>query len=259
MVDIRARDHQKAKDGSVRITYYTDPLCCWSWALEPQWKRLRYEYEGQISWSYCMVGLVPEWNSYTDLFNSISRPLHMGPMWMQAEQISGMPTQSEIWVDNPPTSSYPACLAMKTVEKQSVEAAEAYLRLLREAVMLSGRNISDTGELFALARELASEMPLRFDLTTFERDWAAQNGVEALKADIARVKYYGLQKFPSLVFEGNGKDMIIVSGYQPYDSLVRALKKTAHGIMPSRDVRDEGAYRKHWARIIPRELEEVIG
>src|SRR4051794_10923157 len=75
----------------VEISYYTDPLCCWSWAFEPQWRKLKFEYEGKISWRYCMSGLIPSWNDYNDPMHSVSRPIQMGPVWMHAMELSGMP------------------------------------------------------------------------------------------------------------------------------------------------------------------------
>ena len=36
-----ASQFPEAESVSLSIEYYTDPLCCWSWAFEPQWRRLR--------------------------------------------------------------------------------------------------------------------------------------------------------------------------------------------------------------------------
>src|SRR5687767_9309029 len=93
------------KEDRVEITYYTDPLCCWSWALEPQWRKLRYEFGDQIRWKYCMGGLIPNWQTFSDPMNSVARPAQMGPLWMDASQVSGMPIADSIWSQNPPASS----------------------------------------------------------------------------------------------------------------------------------------------------------
>src|SRR5438309_9692359 len=90
----------------VSITYYTDPLCCWSWALEPQWRKLRYLFQNAITWRYVTGGLLPGWNQFTDGLNSVSRPAQMGPIWMEAAHISGMPINNQVWIRNPPASSY---------------------------------------------------------------------------------------------------------------------------------------------------------
>src|SRR4051812_40504790 len=115
----------------VNIVYYTDPLCCWSWAFEPQWKRLQYEFGSQLSWHNCLGGLLQSWEAFNDPINAINRPLQMGPLWFQAKHISGMPVYDRIWIEDPPSSSYPACLAVKCAGLQSAQAEEVYLRRIR--------------------------------------------------------------------------------------------------------------------------------
>src|SRR4051812_38967292 len=126
----------------VEIVYYTDPLCCWSWAMEPQWRKLRYQFRHHLKWRYCMGGLLPSWSHFTDGVNSVSRPAQMGPIWMEASHISGMPINNHIWINDPPASSYLSCIAVKCVALQAPELEDWYLRLLREAVMLHGKNIA---------------------------------------------------------------------------------------------------------------------
>ena len=40
--------------------YYTDPLCCWSWAFEPHWRRLRDEFGGALDCRYRMAGMIED-------------------------------------------------------------------------------------------------------------------------------------------------------------------------------------------------------
>src|SRR5215217_1540336 len=61
----------------ISITYYTDPLCCWSWVFEPVWQQLQTEFIKQFTWRYCMGGLLPGWKNYYDSVNSVSRPVQM--------------------------------------------------------------------------------------------------------------------------------------------------------------------------------------
>src|SRR4051794_14473222 len=96
--------------GLLDITYYTNPLCCWSWGFEPQWRKLLYTFKDVITYRYRMCGLLPGWKNYHDSVNAVSRPMQMGPVWMHAAQLSGMPVQPNIWITDPPSSSYPACL-----------------------------------------------------------------------------------------------------------------------------------------------------
>src|SRR5438128_964944 len=138
----KAVQNEQNKADRVEIIFYTDPLCCWSWAFEPQWRRLQYEFQDQLAFRYVMTGLLPGWKNYSDPVYSVSKPMQMGPVWLEASETSGMPIYDRIWVEDPPASSYPACIAVKSMQLQSQTAAVKYLRRLRETVMLQGENIA---------------------------------------------------------------------------------------------------------------------
>src|SRR3954471_3369508 len=137
----KAVQNEQNKADRVEITFYTDPLCCWSWGFEPQWRRLQYELQDQIVFRYVMTGLLASWKNFSDPLYSVTRPQQMGPVWMEAGTVSGMPVHHKLWVEDPPASSYPACIAVKSVQLQSPAAGIKYLRMLREAVMIQGLNI----------------------------------------------------------------------------------------------------------------------
>jgi putative protein-disulfide isomerase len=63
----------------IEIEYFTDPLCCWSWAFELHWRRFINEYQHLFTWKYRMGGLIRDWKSYSDPLNDITRPAQMGP------------------------------------------------------------------------------------------------------------------------------------------------------------------------------------
>jgi predicted DsbA family dithiol-disulfide isomerase len=47
----------------MEITYYTDPLCCRSWEMEPAWSQLQDEYGGQLGITYKMAGSVSSFSA----------------------------------------------------------------------------------------------------------------------------------------------------------------------------------------------------
>lgn len=242
----------------IQISYFTDPLCCWSWAMEPQWKKLRYEYAGLIGWKYHMAGMISDWNSYNDALNFINTPQQMEPLWREAQKVSGMVMHEEIWLQNPPSSSYPACIAVKCAELQSFEASEAYLRLLREAVMLKALNISHLEVIRSLADELESEMPNRFNAHRFKDELSSNECVLAFREDLRLVQQYGIFKFPTLIFSRKGTDQTIaISGYRPYSQLVKAINELAPEFKPSNEANDRNDYQQYWAHITQREVQEL--
>jgi len=247
----------KQKADQVEITYYTDPLCCYSWAFEPQWRKLRYEFEGKISWQYIMGGLLPGWNNYNDELNSVSRPVQMGPVWMQASHISGMPMPNRIWMEDPPASSYPACIAVKCAQLQSVYAGERYLRLVREAIMLHGKNIAQQKVLFEIADNLQKEQP-SFAAGKFKADMKNDNGIEAFRSDLQQVQYRNINRYPTLVLRQANQPAIMMTGYRPYPVLLDALKQVAPDLQKVQTPLSAKDYINYWGSITEREVDEVM-
>ncbi len=207
----------------VTITYYTDPLCCWSWAFEPEWKKILENFSHAITWRYCMGGLLPGWNNYHDAINSISRPLQMGPMWMHAAELTGVYIQHDIWAKDPPSSSYPACVAVKCAALQSADAGEKYLFLLREACVTKGKNIAKQSVLFETAALLENENKFQFHIELFKQNFLGAEGREAFRKDLQEVKYYGINRFPSLVIKNPSGNAKLLTGFKTYKTVAETL------------------------------------
>jgi len=216
----------------IAIVNYTDPLCCWSWAFEPHWRRLRDAFRGALACRYRMAGMIADWDSYNDPLNTVSRPVQMGPIWRQAQHLSGVPVDDRIWVLDPPASSYPACLAVKAAELQSADAADLYLGRLREAVMAQRRNIARREVLLEVADEAAAAAPDRLDAARLRHDLDAAPPRDALREDIKEARYRGIGRFPTLTLRRAGGAGVMIVGYRPYEVLLAAIARIAPDLTP---------------------------
>jgi predicted DsbA family dithiol-disulfide isomerase len=221
--DEKIYEQAKQQAGLINITYYTDPLCCWSWAFEAEWQKLLEHFQHTITWRYCMGGLLPAWNNYHDAINSISRPLQMGPMWMHASKLTGADIRDDIWMKDPPASSYPACIAVKSAALQSDAAAEKYLFLLRKACMVHGKNIAKPDVLLELAGVLKDDENFKFDTILFKQHLFGREGKEAFKNDLQEVKYRGINRFPALVIKNQSGKAKLLTGYNTYETIAEVL------------------------------------
>jgi predicted DsbA family dithiol-disulfide isomerase len=215
-------EKQQTGPGVVDITYYTDPLCCWSWAMEPQWRQIRQEFGASLNVTYKMGGLLPSWNSFKDSLNSICKPIHMGPEWLHAKYLSGAAIDDRIWIVDPPASSFPACIAVKCAELQSKAIGEFYLGRLREAVLAKGKNIAKIDVLFEIAGNL-NEYDPRFDMALFRKHLSDDTGLNAFRSDWQESKYLGINRFPTLILRTRQHAPVILKGYQSYASLSDTL------------------------------------
>jgi predicted DsbA family dithiol-disulfide isomerase len=242
----------------VEVTYLTDPLCSWSWAFEAVWRRLRYEHADRISWRYVLGGMIPDWQTFNDPLHSVHRPAQMGPSWYEVRHLTGMPIDEMIWLQDPPASSYPACLAVKAAGRQGADIEEAYLRRLREAVMLERRNVARREVLMELFGELPAE-PLHPLPDRFRRDFLSEDTLAAFREDLKDAGYRGIGRFPAFVLRGASRQAVLLVGYRPYPVLREALAAVAPGLKPSRTAADPVAYALHWGSITAAEVAEATG
>jgi len=210
----------------MEIIFYTDPLCCWTWAMQPQWNKFINELSGnsQIIIKYKMGGLIPSWRHFHDQTASIDKPVQMGPEWMHAAAVSGVKINHGIWISDPPASSFPACIAVKCVELQSPPMAVEFLYMLQEAVMAKGLNIARTTVLIDLATTLRINHPT-FDVQRFQTDLLGENGKESFKIDLQECKYLGITRMPTLRFKSSLGRSGLLTCYQSYDSLTETYHK----------------------------------
>jgi len=204
----------------IAITVYTDPLCCWTWAMQPQWKKLLADLEGRmpVALKYKMGGLLPSWQHFNDSVNSIRKPVQMGPEWMHARALSGVPINDRIWITDPPTSSYPACIAVKCVELLTPQLVSEFFQVLQEAVMAKNLNIAKMDVLLECASALQMQYPA-FDPEKFKETLFGEEGKEAFRKDLQECKYLNITRMPTIVFRLTNRRPILLHGYQTHESL----------------------------------------
>lgn len=194
--------------------YFTDPACPWSWALEPALRRLEHELGENLFISHVMCGMAREFGETKQLALES----------LDAAERSGMPVDVRLWLEAPPASSYPACIAVKAAADQG--RAAPYLRLLREGLMCRRRKLDTAEALREQARAVAG-----LELERFQIDLASHATLESFSADLERARAVpadhqqpgsGRVKLPSLEFRSERGDLHGVYGYADYETLRQA-------------------------------------
>lgn len=237
-----------------RVDYFTDPLCCWSWALEPQLRKLRFLLKDRLRLNYVMGGLLSEWKNFNDQMNDVARPAQLGPLWMQARNMSGQPIKENIWISNPVDTSYLACMAVKAAALQSGVAEEAMLRKLREAVMMHQRNIGELEVILEVAEDLDQKQILKKDV--FREDLFSDKVSKSFKEDLNKTKAGGITRFPTLLITYKERTYQI-TGYRPFSELKKTFLLMDPDLELDREIEKE-EYLNSWESLTDRELEEVI-
>jgi len=221
---------------AVHTYYYTDPMCPWSWALEPAARKLAVDFAAGLELTYVMCGMARE----------VGDPRHVIGEMLEAGAESGMPVDARLWLAAPPRSSHPACLAVKAAAEQGDPAP--YLRRLREGLLCRRRKLDTADALIEEARSVPG-----LDVERLRLGLASHGVLEAFAADIERCGNVSAQhyspgsdrvKLPSLEFVG--ADGIVHGVYGPSDyGKLRAAAVAAGGAAVSDDpLSVEGALRR---------------
>jgi putative protein-disulfide isomerase len=198
----------------VHTRYYTDPCCPWSWALEPSLRRLVMEFGSSLRIQHVMAGMG----------SSLEDPSSFVMEALQAGERSGMPVNVRPWLQDPPSSSHPACMAVKAADEQG--QAEPYLRRLREGFFCRGHKLDNADGLLGEARALPE-----LDLERFRIALGSHGVLELLASDLEEARRTAPEehsegadrvKLPSLEFRGQDGQVHGVYGYSRYDTLREA-------------------------------------
>lgn len=171
--------------------YVTDPACPGSWALEPV--RLRLGRELELEWRFVMAGVARAFDPQAAL-----------AAWLDVGET--MPLDPRLWLDAPPASSHPACMAVKAAEEQEPthpEAAARYLRALRIGLFCFRRKLDTVDALCEEARGAG------LDADRLRRSLGSSAVAEAFAADLERAAG---RPSPTIVLGGEA-----LSGVRPYE------------------------------------------
>jgi predicted DsbA family dithiol-disulfide isomerase len=202
----------------VHTYYYTDPMCPWSWAIEPVLRKLAIEFDDQVPLSYVMCGMARE----------VGDPTHIVSEMLEAADQSGMPVDARLWLAAPPRSSYPSCLAVLAAAEQGDPGP--YLRRLREGLLCRRRKLDTADALIEEARAVP-----RLDVDRLRIALGSHGVLESFSSDLDRCGAVAREhhspvgdrvKLPSLEFVGTDGSVHGVYGPADY-SAVRAAAVAA--------------------------------
>ncbi len=168
--------------GPLTAEYFTDPFSPRCWAAEPVVRRLAFAYDA-VDWEPRPVVLLPDTADPELLPYGLEGVEALDELGRTLADGSGMPFVPDLWADDPPSSSRPACEAVAAVRERAPEAAWPFLRRLRERTFVEGDPPDGRADLMGLAETVPG-----VDAGSLERDLADGTAREAVAADLERAR-----------------------------------------------------------------------
>lgn len=255
------------------VRYYTDPACPLSWGAEPALRRLMWEFDGELGFTWVMGGLARQYGSeYLDEESGVGAGpdcfMDLMAHWLDVFGETGMPIDARIWGRTPIFSTYPACQAVKAAAEQGSDAGYRYLRRLREGLMVELKKL-DHMEAF-----VGEAGPAGLDVERFRIDLTSNAITEAFAADldevrnppeaaraagkVKRTERHDRLSFPSATFAAADGSIHGVWGFQPFDAYREAALAAGAKVTTERRPEPLEAIER-FGRCATRELEELTG
>jgi ubiquinone/menaquinone biosynthesis C-methylase UbiE/predicted DsbA family dithiol-disulfide isomerase len=231
----------------VRIVHFADPLCWWSWGLEPVLRRLEEVYGDRLEVEYRMGGMAEDIHEWMHAYGVDETST---ATWTrESMDITGNPVDPEFIRKTGVKSSYPTCRAFKAAERQDRRLAHRYFRRMMEAFQVRARpateaTLVDLAEDVGLdGAKLRSDMAQRAVATALDEDQRAMHD--------AKVNFLSL-----VVYVGDRmekKSEVFTSG--PFEE---AIDRLSPGL-PKRSPSDILEYlERHPDLVTAREIAEVF-
>ncbi|MCE9538197.1 MAG: DsbA family protein [Bacteroidetes bacterium] len=234
---------------SIKVVYFTDPICSSCWGIEPQLRKLKLEYGNHIEIEYRMGGLLPDWG-----YNSggISKPSDVAGHWDEVSVHYDMPIDGDIWLIDPLDSSYPPSIAFKAAQMQDLEKAILFMREMREMVFLQKKNIAKWEHIATAAKTVG------LNIEQLKIDFKGK-AVRLFEEDLKLAKEMGVRGFPSLFFIDSDGNKEFVYGSKPYAFYETSILKLDPTIIKNEYSKNwEALFSKH-PTLTAKEFSELSG
>lgn len=213
----------------LKIDHFTDPLCFWCYAMEPEMRKVRVLLDDQLDYHIVMGVLSSDireiigYDEHAEVRYEAYRAM-LANYLREAAKMVGMPLSLDAMMTHGADDlvSLPLCLAYSAMKMIDEGIAEAYLRRMRECVFAEGHSLSRVED----QALLASEFPI--DVEQFRSNLDSPEVAVVLQEGVDECRTYGIVAFPTLLMQ-YGDKRVLAQGYRTFEELKQAIAQTTDG------------------------------
>ena len=203
---------------SNRLIYVHDPMCSWCWGFTDTYQSLVKRLPEDLTVLRLLGGLAPD----SDEVMNESTQMMIQQAWQRIEQmIPGKQFNYDFWTKcKPRRATYPACRAVIAAREQGDEYDVLMTSRIQQAYYQQARNPSDNETLI----ELSVDMGL--DSERFAEKMTSVETQNQLMAEISTARSVGINGFPSLVLDLDGRLESVLVNYIDVDAMLMQIESS---------------------------------
>ncbi len=203
----------------IRIDYYTDPLCSWCYAAEPTLDNIKHHFNDIIEIQYKTF---PIFEDVREVMHDPARLWTIADRYKIVSKKTGVYINNQVWYHDPPQSAWPACYAIKAAQLQGGIMADRYIKQLRVAVMLEGKNIAREEIQIAIAGKSG------LNIRQFENDLCDPKRHDDVLADINDAHKENVESRPHFILTNTQGDKVAIAGPRNFSLFKEAVLAIYH-------------------------------
>lgn len=202
------------------LLYIADPMCSWCYGFAPEFAGL-VEGLGGIGVDLMVGGLRAYHRTPIDEAMRAELLAH----WQRVAEASGMPFAAEhLLAPGFVYDTEPACRAVVTARAIAPAASFAVFHAIQHAFYAEGRDVTRGDVLAEVASRALTENGVQVTAEEFRARWESEEMALATVEDFSQTRRWGVDGFPTLILEREGRLDLITSGYVKLDTLVERLQ-----------------------------------
>jgi len=196
-----------------KIIYVGDPMCSWCYGVSNELQSTLKEFEDHCEFELVMGGLRP-YNTQT--MNEIKD--FLGHHWKDVSKASGMHFNYEILEDTTITyDTEPPCRAVVVVKQMDLKKAFPFFKAVQAAFYKDNKNMQLVDSYVPILRDLG------LSVEEFEKAFASDKMKAAVRKDFERSASLGVNSFPTLLLEKDGKIEVIARGFATKEAMIAKI------------------------------------
>ncbi|MCZ6644133.1 MAG: DsbA family protein [Gammaproteobacteria bacterium] len=196
-----------------RVFIVTDPMCSWCWGMTPQIEIAVRQLSVQVEFDLLMGGI----NTHGTQPIGDYGKRHLFKLWREVQAT----TSQNFGFKLPETFTYNStlpCMAVVAMSRWQGKPAFDYLHRLQRLFFLEGLDINEPGLLAQVAQDSGWT---RADMASALNDL---NLREVVRFEIDTSRSYGTNALPSVLWEEDGKRVLLAGGLVDADTLVQLVR-----------------------------------
>jgi putative protein-disulfide isomerase len=202
------------------LIYIADPMCSWCYGFGPELAALMQGLP-ELPVEVVVGGLRPYNTQSMDESLKTTLLAH----WHKVAEKTGLPFMDDALTrEGFVYDTEPACRAVVAARKLAPAAALAVFQAIQHAFYAAGLDVTRTDVLSEIGATTLTKLGFPTDAAAFESMLTSEDAIKATHDDFMLTQKWGVNGFPTLVLEREGRLDLVTSGYVEMPLLVEQMQ-----------------------------------